>query len=97
MRLGALCCTDYDIGALQVVLDFEFLQLMPARGDITIEHSAKNADLDPNRTGLLVRQLMAYGIFEKLRPRVSSHSSTAPLFQYMKNYDLLFTVRLTRC
>ena len=79
--LRAFCCTGYDLGALQVALEFEFFQLVPAHGDITIEHLAKNAGLDPDRTGRIVRQLMTYRIFEELRPRVISHSSTSLLMQ----------------
>ena len=79
--LRAFCCTGYDLGALQVALDFDFFQLIPAHGDITIQNLAKNAGLDLDRTGRVVRQLMTYRIFEELRPQVISHSSTSLLIQ----------------
>ena len=79
--LRAFCCTGYDLGALQVALDFEFFQLIPAHGDITLEALAKNAGLDVDRTSRVVRQLMTYRFFEELRPRVISHSSTSLLMQ----------------
>lgn len=79
--LRVFCCTGYDLGALQVALDFEFFQLVPAHGDITLEDLAKQAGLDVDRTGRVVRQLMTYRIFEEHRPRVISHSSTSLLMQ----------------
>lgn len=79
--LRAFCCTGYDLGALQIALDFEFFQLIPAHGDITIEDLAKKAGLDLDRTGRVIRQLMTYRFFEELRPRVISHSSTSLLMQ----------------
>ena len=79
--LRAFCCTGYDLGALQVALDFEFFQLIPAHGDITLEDLAKKSGLDLDRTDRVVRQLMTYRFFEELRPRVISHSSTSLLMQ----------------
>ena len=79
--LRTFCCTGYDLGALQVALDFEFFQLIPAHGDITLEDLAKKAGLDVDRTGRIVRQLMTYRFFEELRPRVISHSSTSLVMQ----------------
>lgn len=79
--LRAFCCTGYDLGALQVALDFKFFQLIPAHGELTIEDLAKKSGLDADRTGRIVRQLMTYRFFEELRPRVISHSSTSLLMQ----------------
>lgn len=79
--LRVFCCTGYDLGALQVALDFEFFQLVPAHGDITLEDLAKQAGLDVDRTSRVVRQLMTYRIFEEHRPRAISHSSTSLLMQ----------------
>ncbi|KAI4273484.1 MAG: hypothetical protein LQ337_004585 [Flavoplaca oasis] len=79
--LRAFCCTGYDLGALQVALDFEFFQLIPARGELTLEDLAKKSGLDVDRTGRIVRQLMTYRFFEELRPKVISHSSTSLLMQ----------------
>jgi len=74
--LRAFCCTSYDLGAFQVALDFKFFHLIPAEGDMTLEDLAKQAGLDVDRTGRVVRQLITYRIFEEHRPRVISHSST---------------------
>ncbi|KAL8858569.1 MAG: hypothetical protein Q9178_004863 [Gyalolechia marmorata] len=79
--LRAFCCTGYDLGALQVALDFEFFQLIPAHGELTIEDLARKSGLDADRTGRIVRQLMTYRFFEELRPRVISHSSTSLVMQ----------------
>lgn len=79
--LRAYCCTGYDLGALQVALDFEFFQLIPAHGELSVEDLAKKSGLDVDRTGRIVRQLMTYRIFEELRPRILSHSSTSLLMQ----------------
>ncbi|KAL8765509.1 MAG: hypothetical protein Q9209_007443 [Squamulea sp. 1 TL-2023] len=79
--LRAFCCTGYDLGALQVALDFKFFQLIPAHGDLTIEELAKKSGLDVDRTGRIVRQLITYRFFEERRPRVVSHSSTSLLMQ----------------
>ncbi|CAL8577343.1 hypothetical protein XPA_003174 [Xanthoria parietina] len=79
--LRAFCCTGYDLGALQVALDFEFFQLIPAHGELTVDDLAKKSGLDVDRTGRIVRQLMTYRLFEELRPKVISHSSTSLLMQ----------------
>ena len=79
--LRYFCFTGYDLGALQVALDFEFFDLVPTRGEITLEDLAKKAGLDVDRTGRIVRQLMTYRIFDERRPRVISHSSTSLLMQ----------------
>ena len=79
--LRAFCCTGYDLGALQVALDFNFFQCIPAHGDITLEDLAKKAGLDVDRTGRVVRQLVTYRFFEEVRPKVISHSSTSLLMQ----------------
>lgn len=79
--LRAFCCTGYDLGGFQVALDFEFFQLVPADGSITLEDLAEKAGLDVDRTTRVVRQLMTYRIFEERRPRVISHSSTSLLVQ----------------
>ncbi|KAI9690327.1 MAG: hypothetical protein M1822_009288 [Bathelium mastoideum] len=79
--LRAFCCTGYDLGALQVALDFEFFQLIPAHGDITLENLAKKAGLDLDRTSRIIRQLMTYRLFEEPRPRAISHSSASLLMQ----------------
>jgi hypothetical protein len=79
--LRAFCCTGYDLGALQIALDFEFFQLVPADGDIALEDLAKKAGLDLDRTSRVVRQLVTYRIFEELRPGVISHSSTSLVMQ----------------
>ncbi|KAK1595302.1 O-methyltransferase [Colletotrichum navitas] len=75
--LRAFCCTGYDLGALQIALDFDFFELVPANGDISLEDLSEKAGLDLDRTGRVVRQLMTYRIFDELRPRMISHSSTS--------------------
>ena len=79
--LRTFCCTGYDLGALQVALDFEFFQLVPAHGDITLEKLAQEAGLDVDRTSRIIRQLITYRLFEELRPRFISHSSTSLVMQ----------------
>jgi O-methyltransferase domain len=79
--LRAFCCTGYDLGVLNVALDFEFFQLVPAHGQITLDELAAKAGLDVDRTGRIIRQLMTYRFFEELKPRVFSHSSTSFLVQ----------------
>ncbi|KAK3291711.1 S-adenosyl-L-methionine-dependent methyltransferase [Chaetomium fimeti] len=79
--LREFCCTGYDLGALQVALDFKFFQLVPAHGEIPLDDLAKKAGLDVDRTGRVVRQLMTYRIFDEHRPRVISHSSASLLMQ----------------
>lgn len=79
--LRTFCCTGYDLGALQVALDFEFFRLVPAEGSIDLDDLAQQAGLDVDRTGRVVRQLMTYRIFEEHKPRSISHSSTSLLMQ----------------
>lgn len=79
--LRTFCTTGYDLGALQIALDFEFFQLVPAQGDISLEDLAKQAGLDVDRTSRIIRQLITYRFFEELRPGVISHSSTTLAMQ----------------
>ncbi|KAJ2988124.1 hypothetical protein NUW58_g4140 [Xylaria curta] len=75
--LRTFCCTGYDLGALQIALDFDFFHHVPTQGDISLEELAKRSGLDFDRTSRVVRQLRTYRIFEELRPRAISHSSTS--------------------
>ena len=75
--LRIFCCTGYDLGALQVALDFDFFQLVPAHGEIHLDDLAAQAGLDIDRTTRVVRQLMTYRILEEHKHRVISHSSTS--------------------
>ncbi|KAI0115439.1 S-adenosyl-L-methionine-dependent methyltransferase [Nemania sp. FL0031] len=84
--LREFCCTGYDLGALQVALDFEFFQLVPANGSITLDDLANHAGLDVDRTSRIIRQLMTYRIFEEHQPRVISHSTSSLAIQ--KDEDL---------
>ncbi|KAJ8123126.1 hypothetical protein ONZ43_g847 [Nemania bipapillata] len=84
--LREFCCTGYDLGALQVALDFEFFQLVPADRSITLDDLANHAGLDVDRTSRIIRQLMTYRIFEERQPRVISHSTASIAMQ--KDEDL---------
>ncbi|KAI1743818.1 S-adenosyl-L-methionine-dependent methyltransferase [Xylaria scruposa] len=75
--LREFCCTGYDLGALQIALDFDFFQLVPANGSITLDDLANCAGLDVDRTSRIIRQLMTYRIFEEHQPRVISHSTAS--------------------
>ncbi|KAK5994068.1 O-methyltransferase sol2 [Cladobotryum mycophilum] len=79
--LRAFCCTGYDLGAFQVALDFDFFDLVPANGSISLQDLASKARLDEDRTIRVIRQLMTYRIFDEPTPRVISHSSTSLLVQ----------------
>lgn len=84
--LRTFCCTGYDLGALQIALDFEFFHHVPAVGDISLEELAEKSGLDLDRTSRVVRQLRTYRIFEELRPRAISHSSTSLVIR--EDHDL---------
>lgn len=75
--LRYFCCSCYDLGALSIACDFNFFQLVPAQAEITLEELAKKAGLDQDRTARIIRQLMTYRMFEELRPKAFSHSSTS--------------------
>ncbi|KAK7979659.1 hypothetical protein PG989_012116 [Apiospora arundinis] len=79
--LRAFCCTGYDLGALQVALDFEFFRWVPADGNISLQNLAERSGLDVGRTGRVVRQLITYRIFEEALPGLISHSSTSLVMQ----------------
>ncbi|KAI0534671.1 O-methyltransferase [Xylaria digitata] len=75
--LRSFCCTGYDLGALQIALDFDFFGMVPIDGGISLEDLAQKAGLDQDRVGRVVHQLMTYRIFDELEPSVISHSSTS--------------------
>lgn len=52
---------------------------MPSYRDVKLEELAEKAGLDIDRIGRVVRQLIIYRIFEELKPRVISYSSTSVL------------------
>jgi hypothetical protein len=79
--LREFCCTGYDLGALQVALDFEFFQLVPSSGSIPVEELAEKAGLDADRTSRIIRQLMTYRIFDESPPNHVLHSSTSLAMQ----------------
>ncbi|KAJ8130859.1 hypothetical protein O1611_g2769 [Lasiodiplodia mahajangana] len=83
--LREFCCTGYDLGALQVALDFEFFQLVPTNGGITLDNLASHAGLDVDRTSRIIRQLMTYRIFEEHQPRLISHSAASLALQKDEN------------
>lgn len=75
--LRAFCCTGYDLGALQVALDFQFFTLIPAEGDISLEELAQKVGLDLDRVSRIIHQLMTYRFFHEHSPGFVSHSSTS--------------------
>lgn len=75
--LRTFCCIGYDLGALQVALDFDFFTLVPEDDDIHLEDLASKAGLDLDRVQRIVRQLITYRIFQDSRPGFVSHSSTS--------------------
>ncbi|RYP44125.1 hypothetical protein DL768_009383 [Monosporascus sp. mg162] len=62
------CCLGYNLGGLQIALDFNFFTLVPADGSISIKDLAQKAGIDADRTGRVVRQLITYRIFSEHRP-----------------------------
>ncbi|KAK1143244.1 hypothetical protein N8T08_006944 [Aspergillus melleus] len=75
--LRELCCTGYDLGALQVALDFDFFGLIPEDGEIALAELSQKAGLDQDRVSRIIRQMMTYRIFDERRPGFFSHSSTS--------------------
>lgn len=75
--LRYFCFTCYDLSAFSIACSFDFFRIVPENGEITLEELAKKTGLDQDRTARVVRQLMTYRMFEELRPKVFSHSSTS--------------------
>ncbi|KAI8951102.1 S-adenosyl-L-methionine-dependent methyltransferase [Xylaria longipes] len=75
------CCLGYDLGALQIALDFEFFTLVPLAGELSVDDLARKAGLHADRTGRIVRQLITYGIFAEHEAGVISHSSASLVMQ----------------
>jgi len=70
----ALCVEGYDLAAVQVALFFEFFQLVPAKGEISLPNLASKAGLDLDRTSRTIRLIITYGIFQEPRAGFVSHS-----------------------
>lgn len=83
--LREFCCSGYDLGALQIALDFEFFTLIPADGGLTLQELAQKAGLDLDRTSRVVRQLMTYKFFHEHRPGFITHSSTSLVMREDEN------------
>lgn len=75
------CCLGYDLGALQIALDFEFFTLVPSAGNLSVDDLAHKAGLHADRTGRIVRQLITYGIFAEHEVGVISHSPASLVMQ----------------
>lgn len=65
----------YELAAFQIALDFDLFTLVPAEGDISVVELARNAGLDENRTGRVVRLLITHRFFQECRPGFISHNS----------------------
>ena len=65
----------YEIGAFQIALDFGFFTLVPSEGDINLEDLARQAGLDQDRTGRVMRLLITHRFFQESRPGLFSHNS----------------------
>ncbi|KAI0382394.1 S-adenosyl-L-methionine-dependent methyltransferase [Hypomontagnella monticulosa] len=83
--LREFCCSGYDLGALQIALDFEFFTLIPADGGLTLKELAEKAGLDLDRTSRVVRQLMTYKFFHEHTPGFITHSSTSLVMREDEN------------
>ncbi|KAI0402315.1 S-adenosyl-L-methionine-dependent methyltransferase [Xylaria palmicola] len=75
--LRTFCCTGYDLGALQIALDFGFFTHVPATGAIRYEDLARLAGLDVDRVSRVARQLLTYRIFAEDTSGHLSHNSTS--------------------
>lgn len=76
-----VCCLSYDLGGLQIALDFEFFTLVPANGSISIKDLAKKAGIHEDRAGRVLRQLITYGVFVERQAGVISHSPSSLIMQ----------------
>ena len=65
----------YEIAAFQIALDFDFFTLIPSEGDIPLEDLASRAGLDQDRTGRVIRLLLASRFFQESKPGFFSHNS----------------------
>ncbi|KAH6651431.1 S-adenosyl-L-methionine-dependent methyltransferase [Truncatella angustata] len=71
----------YELAAFQVALDFNFFTLIPAEGSITVEDLAKQAGLDQDRTGRIIRMLITHRIFQERSPGVVCHNAYSVALQ----------------
>ncbi|KAL8982616.1 MAG: hypothetical protein Q9205_002924 [Flavoplaca limonia] len=65
----------YEIAAFQIALDFDFFTLIRSEGDIPLEDLASKAGLDQDRTGRVIRLLIASRFFQESKPGFFSHNS----------------------
>lgn len=75
------CCLSYDLGALQIALDFEFFSLVPANGSISTGGLAQKAGIHEDRVGRVIRQLITYGVFAERQAGLISHSPSSLIMQ----------------
>ncbi|KAL9109921.1 MAG: hypothetical protein Q9227_005444 [Pyrenula ochraceoflavens] len=65
----------YDLAAFQVALDFDFFNLVPVNGEISLEELAKKAGLDLDRVSRIVRMMAVHRYFQEVRPGYVSHTA----------------------
>jgi hypothetical protein len=77
--------TGYELAAFQIALDFDFFHLVPAAGDddgngagqqdVALDELARQAGLDLDRTGRVMRMLITQRIFCEPRPGHFAHNA----------------------
>ncbi|CRL28214.1 O-methyltransferase, family 2 [Penicillium camemberti] len=74
-----LCCQGYELAAIQVALEFNFFEIVPLEGQISIEDLAEKAGVDLDRTNRIVRLLVTEFIFQEPTLGYIAHSPSSYL------------------
>lgn len=93
MHFRALCCQGYELAAIQVALDFNFFEIVPQDGQISLEELAKKSGVDLDRTSRIVRLLATEFLFREPTPGYIAHNPSSYLLH--KDEDIRSTLHYT--
>ncbi|KAL3292558.1 o-methyltransferase [Colletotrichum asianum] len=88
-----LACQGYELAAISVALDFNFFNIVPAEGKISLEELAERAGVDLDRTTRIVRLLATESIFREPTPGYVAHNPSSYLLH--KDEEIRATLHYT--
>lgn len=93
MHFRALCCQGYELGAVQVALDFNFFEIVPPDGHISLQDLSSKSGVDLDRTTRIVRLLATESLFREPTPGYVAHNPSSYLLH--KDEDIRSTLHYT--
>ena len=92
-----LTFTQFELAALQAAVQLGMFTAVPASGSITLEELAKKINLDPDRTGSIMRMLATRYIFTEIEPDAFAQTSASNLVATDENIHAFIEFMQSDC